>query len=185
MGVNEQVGLDSTGGARKPASKIPVHVAELRTRLGQQRTEPIDVVLPTAVVVQSRTTPDPVVGDLLIESIERGVSVTGTVQFVWEADCRRCLEIVKRSQEIEIDEIFQVDAPEDSELVDFDGQQIDLFPVVRDAVALSLPLAPLCGAECAGPDPDRYPAETVDSRDAGTKGLDPRWAGLDTLKLSE
>ncbi len=184
MGSNKQA-ADSLADQPKLVTKLPVYVGDLRQRLGEQRTEPVDVVLPTAVVVQSRTTSDPVVGEVLIESIERGVSVTGVVTFVWEADCRRCLEIVQRTQEVEIDEIFQVDAPGDSELIDFDGQQIDLLPVVRDAVVLSLPLAPLCGPGCEGPDPSRYPAEIEGQRVLVEKGPDPRWAALDGLQLGD
>lgn len=184
MGSNEQA-TDVANGQSKVAKKIPVFVGDLRRRLGEQRTERVDVVLPTAVVVQSRTTSAPVTGEVVIESIERGVSVTGHVAFEWEADCRRCLGMVQRLQEVEIDEIFQTGAPDDSELIDFDGQQIDLLPIVRDAVVLSLPLAPLCASGCVGPDPSRYPAEVEGQRVPAEKGLDPRWAGLSDLNLGE
>ena len=122
------------------------------------------------------------------ESIERGVSVCGQVRFAWEGDCRRCLEVTEGEFEIEIVEIFQVDAPEDSELLDLQGAQIDLVPIVRDAVVLSLPLAPLCRDDCAGPDPDRYPARTevdLENEAAAERIPDPRWAALDELKLDE
>ncbi len=184
MGSNEH-SANSLADTTKLVTKLPVYVGDLRKTLGEKRTEPVDVVLPTTVVIQSRTTSDPVVGQVLIESIERGVSVTGMVKFGWEADCRRCLEMVERTQEVDIDEIFQLEAPEDSGLIDFDGQQIDLLPVVRDAVVLSLPLAPLCGPACEGPDPSRYPAEIEGERALVDNGPDPRWAALDGLTFSE
>lgn len=93
--------------------------------------------------------------------------------------------------DVEIDEIFQIDAPEDSDLLDFDGDQIDLLPLVREAVLFSLPLAPLCREECAGPDPDRYPAQSFDDfleAQAGQRaaaGGDPRWAALDDLTFDD
>lgn len=164
-------------------TRLIVNVADLRRRLGQRRAEPVEVILAKQVVVGSRTVQRPVTGSLTIESIERGVSAYGIVVFEWEGDCRRCLEIVTETTEIEIAEIFQVDAPENSEIIDFPGDQIDLIPVVRDAVALSLPLAPLCGDDCAGPDPDRYPAVTVDEREAAEPVPDPRWAALGELNL--
>lgn len=175
---------------RRPDRRYLVNVADLRRRLGQRREEPIDLLLEPQVVVGSRTLPEPVVGTVTVESIERGVSVLGEVEMAWEGECRRCLEPVRGTAVVEIDEIFQVDAPSDSELIDFDGDQIDLVPVIADAVGLSLPLAPLCGPDCAGPDPDRYPAQTEDQRAASREaeradeGPDPRWGALRELDLN-
>ena len=160
-----------------------VNVTELRRRLGQRRVETIDVILAPQVVVGSRTVERPVQGKVTIESIERGVAAYGAVTFEWEGDCRRCLEQVEGELKVEIDEIFQVNAPENSEIIDLDGDQIDLIPVVRDAVGLSLPLAPLCRPNCVGPDPERYPALTDDEADGPEPEPDPRWAALDQLDL--
>ncbi len=169
--------------------RLLINVADLRRRLGQRKIETIDILLERQVVVGSRTVEQPVVGSVTVESIERGVSAYGPVSFAWEGDCRRCLDLVTGELRIEIDEIFQVNAPDDADIIDFDGDQIDLVPVVRDAVALSLPLAPLCGDECAGPDPDRYPAMTDEQMQAeqeaerAKSGPDPRWSALDQLDL--
>lgn len=169
--------------------RLVVNVADLRRRLGQRRVDDIEIHLGQQTVVGSRTTSEPVIGQVTIESIERGVSAYGSVRFHWEGDCRRCLEVTGGALDVDIDEIFQVDAPEDSELIDFDGIQIDLIPIVRDAVGLSLPLAPLCRDDCAGPDPDRYPAVTEGQREQqraeeAANTPDPRWAALETLDLS-
>ncbi len=173
---------------RTTPARLPVNVADLRRRLGQRRTERNEVTPVRQTVVGSRTVRRPVVGQVTVESIERGVSVFGGVTFVWEGDCRRCLEVTGGELDVEIREIFQVDAPDDSELIDFDGDQIDLVPIVVDAVVLSLPLAPLCRPDCAGPDPDRYPAVTeadLERQRAENRGQtpDPRWAALDELRL--
>lgn len=168
-------------------AKLPVNVADLRKRLGQRQVEPIELVLGPNKVLASRTTDTPVEGEVTVESIERGVSVLGSVTFVWEGDCRRCLESTGGPMTVEIDEIFQVDAPPDSDIIDFDGDQIDLVPVVEEAVVLSLPLAPLCGPDCVGPDPDRYPTlpHDADTREIGADGVpdDPRWDALRDLNL--
>lgn len=170
--------------------RLLINVADLRLRLGQRRVETIEIRLGKQTVVGSRTTNEPVVGQLMIESIERGVSAYGEVRFSWQGDCRRCLEVTGGHLDVDIHEIFQIEAPEDSELIDFDGIQIDLIPIVRDAVVLSLPLAPLCGDDCAGPDPGRYPAVTEDERERqraeeAANTPDPRWAALDGLDLSD
>jgi len=171
--------------------RIMINVRDLRRRLGQQRQEPIEVSLATQRVIGSWTDDHPVTGGVLIESIERGITMFGSVTFRWKGECRRCLEVTGGERGVEIAEIFQVHSPEDSEVIDFDGDQIDLVPVVCDAVALSLPLAPLCRDDCAGPDPDRYPAMTIqqshDAREAekAQEGPDPRWAALADLDLSD
>ncbi|MGI9595322.1 MAG: YceD family protein [Acidimicrobiales bacterium] len=171
-------------------ARIVVNVADLRRRLGQRRVEPIEVRLAQQRVVGSRTTSESVRGEVIVESIERGVSTLGRVSFTWEGDCRRCLELTGGRLEIDIAEIFQIDAPDDSELIKLEGDQIDLVPVVRDAVLLSLPLVPLCRDDCAGPDPDRYPAMTVAEieqlKAAETADTpDPRWAALEQLRLED
>lgn len=179
----------SDGGETRPP-KLLINVADLRRRLGQRRSEPIDIDLARQTVVGSRSTSRPVQGEVMVESIERGVSVTGGVSFGWEGDCRRCLEVTGGVLEIDLDEIFQIGAPDDSELLPLEGDQVDLVPIVRDAVMLSLPLAPLCGPDCAGPDPGRYPAVTVEESERlkakeAEETPDPRWAALDQLQLDE
>ncbi len=171
-------------------ARVVINVADLRRRLGQRRSEPIDIRLTPQQVVASRTTSAPVRGEVMVESIERGVSTTGQVTFGWEGECRRCLEVTGGEMEIDIAEIFQVDAADDSELIPLISDQIDLVPVVRDAVLLSLPLVPLCRDDCAGPDPDRYPAMTateIEQVKAAEREAnpDPRWAALDQLRLDD
>jgi len=63
------------------------------------------------------------------------------------------------------------------------GENLDLEPVVRDAVLLALPLSPLCRDECEGPDTERFPTGVPpDGDSAGEKPMDPRWAVLDILR---
>ncbi len=162
------------------------NVSDLRNRLGQRRDFSIDIDLEPLSVISSRTTADPVVGMVVLESIERGVSVLGSVNFGWESECRRCLKVMSGSIDAVVDEIFQVNAPEDSEINSFDGEHLDLLPVVRDAVMASLPLSPLCSETCQGPDPERFPAlttEEAEAKAAAEAGPDPRWAALEGLNL--
>lgn len=170
----------------KKTKKHPVNVAELRRTMGQRRTVEIDYLLESVEVISSRTTPDPVKGSVVIESIERGVAVYGSVSFKWEGDCRRCLELVSGEATVDIDEIFQSPAPSDSDIVELKDNTVDLVPVVEDAISLAVPLAPLCRAECSGPDPERYPAKTEDQLEAERAAEpkeDPRWAGLSDLEF--
>ena len=114
--------------SRRP---LQLSVNDLRNRLGQRRDFSIDVDLEPLTVISSRTTADPVVGMVVLESISRGVSAVGSVNFGWESECRRCLKVLSGKSDAPIDEIFQVNAPGDSEIIPFDGEHLDLMPVVR------------------------------------------------------
>lgn len=172
----------------KKTKRHPINVAELRRGLGQRRTVEIDYLLTPVEVISSRSTEAPVLGSVVVESIERGVSVTGAVTFAWEGDCRRCLEQVDGVSTIEIDEIFQTLAPTDTDISELQDNTFDLVPVVQDAIGLAVPLAPLCRPDCTGPDPDRYPTKTeeqVEAERAAERKQDPRWDGLAGLSFDD
>ena len=80
---------------------------------------------------------------------------------------------------VELREVFS-DSPVDDDLLSIDGDVIDLEPVVRDAAVLALPVAPLCGEDCLGPDPDHFPVGTGDGAE---RAVDPRWSALDELRF--
>jgi len=50
---------------------------------------------------------------------------------------------------VHVDELFEL-VPLDGETYQLDEDVIDLEPMVRDALLLELPLAPLCDPDCAG-----------------------------------
>ncbi len=175
------------------ASPLRAPVTELRRHLGERREVQISVELPdlatsSAAVVDGA----PVEVDLVLESIPQGVSVTGTVTATWVGQCRRCLEDVRGTTAVDVREIFER-TPTEGETWPLGPDEIDLEPVVREAVLLSLPLAPLCRDDCLGPAPDRFPAvveggAASDDEDAETGAgppRDPRWAALDELDLGD
>lgn len=117
----------------------------------------------------------------MVESILRGVSVSGSVSAEWEAPCRRCLTPLAGRLHAELLEIFE-DEPTEGETWPIIEERIDIAPAMREAVMLALPLAPLCRESCGGPEPDRFPTGPPD--DVGEVG-DPRWAVLDQLKFDQ
>jgi uncharacterized protein len=126
--------------------------------------------------------------DLVLESIANGIVAEGTLTVPWVGDCRRCLREIRGVAHAEVREIFDRH-PVEGETYPFDGEIVDLEPMVRDAVLLALPLAPLCATDCRGPAPEDFPA-TVEGEgalsDAGERAepaRDPRWAALDQLDL--
>lgn len=126
----------------------------------------------------------PLALDLRLESVVEGVLVSGTVTAAVVGQCSRCLEPVRDSIEVSLQELFAYPASttdattDDDEVSHLVGDLLDLEPVLRDAVVLGLPLRPVCAPDCAGlcPDCGERLAELPDdhSHDRG----DPRWAAL-------
>lgn len=177
-------------GVRHPLSRV-VELGELR--VGDARIDagrPIDV-------------------DLTLEATGNAVVAQGTLRTRIDCHCRRCLEPFDAPLETDVREIFEPRAVE-GETYPLHAERIDLVPLLRDALLLALPLAPLCGDECAGPAPEQFPAHravppsvhgaspcagsptsavadgtpaeaTSPAEDDAPR--DPRWAVLDQLDL--
>jgi uncharacterized protein len=126
----------------------------------------------------TRLTGDDVVADVVLEAQGDAVMLTGTVSGRWVGECRRCLEAIGGDVVVDVREVFEPN-PVEGETYPLGRDDLDLGPVVREALALALPLAPLCRDECRGPDPDGHPVITEDDAPAA----DPRWSALDTLRF--
>jgi uncharacterized protein len=124
--------------------------------------------------------------DVTLESVTDGVLVTAKAAAPVTGECARCLEPVTQTIEVSCRELFSYelsyeqgagDADEDGYALD--GDLLDLEPVLRDALVLALPLAPLCRQDCPG-----LCAECgallaqVGSEHGHDRAIDPRWAGL-------
>ena len=170
--------------ARRP---LEVGIADLRRRPGTRRRVVESVPL-AGLAVSTAAVPDgESIGiDVEIETLSDGLVATGTIEVPWVGDCRRCLQPVAGRATVEVREIFQV-RPVEGETYPMGEDLVDLEPMVRDAVVLALPLAPLCAEDCRGPAPDTFPAvvegEAPDGHDDDRPGPlgDPRWAALAEL----
>ena len=159
---------------------LRIAVAELLGRPGASRRVSGTFELSGLELEHTGTTADQqVVVELDIATIVEGLSVIGDVRGRWRAECRRCLEPVSGQIAVAVSEVFEEDASE-GETWPIEAEHIDLEPLVREAVMLSLPLSPLCGPDCVGPDPERFPTTGVEDQ---TPAKDPRWAALDDLDL--
>jgi uncharacterized protein len=126
----------------------------------------------------ARLSGDDVTVDVTVESQGETVTVTGTARGRWAGECRRCLGTTGGEMEVQVSEVFEPQAVE-GETYPLGRDALDLEPLLRDAFALALPLAPLCDETCAGPDPEAHPVRTEDAEPAS----DPRWSALDTLRF--
>jgi uncharacterized protein len=126
--------------------------------------------------------------DAVLEAQGASIIVTGTVRAPWTGECRRCLEPTSGEVTLELQEVFEAHATEGETFPVID-ERIDLAPMLRESLALGLPLAPLCSEACPGPDPDGHPVATEDdsvgegdeAMAAAARPSDPRWAALDEL----
>jgi len=118
--------------------------------------------------------------DLLVEAQGETVIVTGTVTAEWEGECRRCLNTTGGELSVDLQEVFVTD-PVEGETYPLGRDHVDLAPALREALALALPVAPLCADDCAGPDPESHPVTVASDDEPAERPADPRWAALDGL----
>ena len=162
-----------------------VTVHDLVHRAGEMREHQLAVVLPEAmgeglVSVPAGATLDV---DLRLEGLHDGILVSAQVSGTAVGVCSRCLRDVEEPVEVDLAELFAYSADEafDQQVRD---DHVDLEPVVRDAVVLSLPFQPVCRPDCPGLDP-----ETGERLDDVTDGqprvqLDPRWSVLEGFRAA-
>ena len=160
----------------RPPFLIPT--ADLARRPGAQQRIVAAGPLADVALTSARLTGDDVGVDVLVESQGETFTVTGTARGRWVGECRRCLETTGGEIEVQLSEVFEP-RPVEGETYPLGRDGLDLEPLLRDAFALALPLAPLCDDACPGPDPEAHPVGTGDSEPAA----DPRWSALDSLRL--
>jgi uncharacterized protein len=153
-----------------------------------------EVPAPTGLGVAMARVPEgsPIALDLRLESVLEGVLVSGSADVAVVAECARCLEPVDWREEFDLTELFRypatnargviVDEPDESDdpLPEVRDDLVDLEPVLRDAVVLDLPLAPLCRPDCPGLCP-ACGVSLADQPDHRHESTDPRWAALAAL----
>lgn len=163
-------------------SPFVVTITEQRRNPGVQR--PVHVAGPLPGLGTSvAAVPDDadVAADVALEAMTDGrLTATGTVSASWTAECRRCLRQVDGTIEVAVQEVFEPNPAPDAEIYELTGDRVDLEPMVRDAVLLALPLAPLCEEACAGPAPEAHPVRAGEEPEPEP---DPRWSALSELKF--
>ena len=168
---------------RRSEQQLRIGIAELRRRPGNRQEVDLDLTFGETGLEESSvvtaTVPADSVGHvrLVLESMSDGVTASGTVRFPWRGECRRCLGPTSGEVVAEVLEVYK-DEPTGEDTLPVDGDFVDLGPVVRDAVVLALPLAPLCADDCSGPEPEAYP---VVVEGEGEAPPDPRWSALSDL----
>ncbi|MGY1617680.1 YceD family protein [Geodermatophilus sp. SYSU D00691] len=121
---------------------------------------------------------------LRLESVMEGVLVSGEVDVPVVGSCARCLDPVEDTLELDVQELFAYEGStteetsEEDEVRLVENDRIDLEPMVRDLVVLSLPLSPVCSEDCSGLCADCGQRLDDLPADHSHEVVDPRWAGL-------
>ena len=158
-------------------------VRDLVHRPGEMRERTLAFPAPEqlgegAAVVPAGT---PLEIDVRLEGLHEGILVSGEVETTASGECVRCLDPVTLPVRVEFQELF---AYSPDEALDFAvrDDQVDLEPVVRDAVVLSLPFQPVCRPDCPGLDPVTGEKLSGAPDDERPRAADPRWAALEGFR---
>lgn len=167
-----------------PRSALVLDTHELGRRAGAMFKKSLTVPAPDGIgdEVIGIHTDSEITLNIRCESVIEGVLVSGDVIGNATGQCSRCLDPIAFDVTVPVQELYEYQESEnlDDETLKLEGDFLDLEPVVRDALVLSLPLAPLCDDECLGlcsecgiklsEAPD-HQHESVDSRWQALQGL--------------
>lgn len=137
------------------------------------------LAMPEAAVVAGATAS--VTGRL--EWASGGLLATLEVSAPWVGECRRCLQSASGTLHAVTRELFSEDAAavEEGLAYPLRGDVVELLPLVRDALLLELPIAPLCKQDCEGLCPQCGGDRNLERCGCRAEVLDPRWAALGPL----
>ena len=159
-----------------------VDVYDLMHRPGEMRERDLEVAVPEAfgnamIGVKEGSILDV---NLRMESLHDGILVRANVEGTASGECGRCLIDIEQPLRVDIQEVF---AYSSDEAFDYEVHEdlIDLEPVIRDAVVLSLPFQPVCQDDCLGLCPQCGVRLLDNPGHKHEAAVDPRWAALSGL----
>lgn len=167
-------------------SLAPIDVRDLAGQPGASRAVEVAGIL-EGLTSELAWVPDddPVRADLLVEVVVEGILVSGRVRGAWGLRCARCLSEFEGAFDVEVHAMFVPEPDEDADdypLELEDGLAVE--QLIRDALGVEMPFAPLCRPACAGLcetcGGDRNLGECP-----GHEEADPRFAVLSQLQLPD
>jgi len=163
-----------------------VDVRDIINRPGAMHERNIDIVVPNdlgeaLVAVRAGSTLEV---DLRLEAIHEGILVTADVAGKSQGECGRCLIDIELPVRVHFVELFAYDLDEAYECAVQDDH-VDLEPLIRDAVVLSLPFQPVCRRDCPGLDPETGERRATSPELEPSDVQDPRWSALLEFQASE
>jgi uncharacterized protein len=165
--------------------ELTISVSEILGRPGEFRDLILDAPVPGVATALSHLDQKPVHSELRLESVVEGILATGRAEAPMVLECARCLERFNSDLSVGLCELFVGlghEGPVDDDAYFVEGSEIDLEPMLRDALALELPLNPLCRPACKGYCPHCGADLNVGACDCRDDEVDPRWAELAVLR---
>jgi len=160
-------------------SALRIDVADLLTHPGARRPVHLEAAVEGLGTKVARIA-EPVRLDLVLERVPDGIVARGELHARWEGECGTCLRELSADLAVGVAELFEHHPLEGDDTYPIEGHEIDLEQLVRDALVLELPLAPVCDdRDCA---PADTPGVLIGATDTEA-AADPRWAALSELEL--
>ena len=160
-----------------------IDVRELVGRPGASKVELLSGTvddLATELAMLSEDTP--VTVELVLESLIEGIVASGTLEGSLSLRCARCLKEFQRGFSVGVSELFVPFPHEDSDEYPLDPEgYLDPDQMIRDAVGVELPFAPVCRPDCLGLCGRCGGDLNIGGCTCTDAEIDPRWEGLDAL----
>ena len=161
---------------------VEVDVRDLVGRPGSARELRVDEPIEGGMAIELAAVPAdrPVRADLLLESVVEGILASGSVSGEMDLSCARCLSSdrarLRGRGAASCSSNPSAPEPDEEYLLPSTGV-IDIEPMLRDAVVLSMPFSPLCRPDCKGlcpsvrrrPQPRTSAAASRSATSAGTR----------------
>ena len=132
----------------------------------------------------------PVTGEITVENTGSLLLVRGRLQARVRCSCKRCLSEFDRALAVEVEEEFATESTDrDIETVDRDEPEaaaishyvLDVSDLVRQQIAVSAPMAPICRSDCRGLCPQCGRNLNEGPCDCGPQLSNSRWEKLRDL----
>lgn len=137
-------------------------------------------------------------GRLTLDKNGDVLRVTGQLAFICRLECSRCLaDFVQRGDE-PVELYFRQQQPEeagpdrerelrpdDLSLIIYRGNELDLWPAIRESLELARPLKPLCRPDCRGICNGCGRDLNREDCVCPPQGGDPRWEALRSLSTDK
>lgn len=130
-------------------SPFVLNVSDLLGRDASPRREVVEASVDWHVAMNRVLEEPPLRADLMLYHVSGGIAVTGSVDFVTEDTCTRCLATSVTDRTVTFAALFDRN-DDDDESYPIAGHDIDVEQMLRDEVLLSLPITNTCGPDCPG-----------------------------------
>lgn len=162
-------------------SSLKVHLSILENEeeylSGTSPAESLDLMIDDEMISSTR----PLTFDLKASLLDNEVLVSGSFSIPFDCTCVRCLSPFTKL--IQFDKWTASLAITGEDKAEINGDCIDLLPLIREDVLLSLPQHPLCSPDCAVfRQPNRSAADLTPESPQDEDEPSP-WGALDKLNL--